>query len=129
MAKIESKQHQCLESVMLNSNGFVAECTGDNIFIIKDNILKTPATYHGALEGVTRSVVLEIGAQLGLKPEEGTLTRFDLYNADECFLTSTGTEIIPVVGVDKIAIGDGRPGGVTKQIISRFKEIINEQVN
>jgi branched-chain amino acid aminotransferase len=129
LAKIESKEHHCLESVMLNSGGFVTECTGDNIFIVKDNILKTPATYHGALEGVTRSVVLEIGDQLGLKPEEGTLTRFDLYNADECFLTGTGAEIIPVVGVDKIAIGDGRPGVLTGRIISRFKAIIAEPGN
>jgi branched-chain amino acid aminotransferase len=129
LAKIESKKNNCLESVMLNSNGFVAECTGDNIFIIKDNILKTPATYHGALEGITRGVVLEIGVQFGLKTEEGTLTRFDLYNADECFLTGTGAEVIPVVGVDKIKIGDGRPGVITGKIISRFKELVNQSEN
>lgn len=129
LAKIESKKNNCLESVMLNSNGFVAECTGDNIFIIKDNILKTPATYHGALEGITRGVVLEIGVQFGLKTEEGALTRFDLYNADECFLTGTGAEVIPVVGVDKIKIGDGRPGVITGKIISRFKELVNQSEN
>jgi branched-chain amino acid aminotransferase len=124
LAKQEARQKGCLESVMLNSSGFVAECTADNIFIIKDGILKTPASFHGALEGVTRGVVLEIGNQLGLKPQEGTLTRFDLYNADECFLTGTGAEIIPVVGVDKVTIGDGRPGVETNRIIARFKEII-----
>lgn len=128
LAKIEAKQHRCLESVMLNSGGFVAECTGDNIFIIKDNILKTPAAYHGALAGITRDVVLEIGNSLGLKPAETTLTRFDLYNADECFLTGTGAEIIPVVTVDQVMIGDGRPGVLTGKVITSFKEMIS-QVN
>ncbi|HEX3047237.1 MAG TPA: aminotransferase class IV, partial [Bacillota bacterium] len=128
LAKIEAKQHRCLESVMLNSGGFVAECTGDNIFIIKDNILKTPAAYHGALAGITRDVVLEIGNSLGLKPVETTLTRFDLYNADECFLTGTGAEIIPVVTVDQVMIGDGRPGVLTGKVITSFKEMIS-QVN
>jgi branched-chain amino acid aminotransferase len=125
LAKMEAKQHHCLESVMLNSGGFVAECTGDNIFIIKDHVLKTPATYHGALAGVTRGVVLEIGRILGLKPEETTLTRFDLYNADECFLTGTGAEIIPVISVDQVKIGDGQPGLMTGKINGRFKELIN----
>lgn len=129
LAKMEARRHQCLENVMLNSGGFVAECTGDNIFIIKNGVLKTPATYHGALEGVTRGVVLETGVELGLKTEEGTLTRFDLYNSDECFLTGTGAEIVPVVGVDKVTIGDGKPGVATKRIISRFKQLIAEPGN
>lgn len=128
LSKIEAKQHNCLESVLLNTNGFVAECTGDNVFIIKDNTLKTPATYHGALEGITRSVALEIGNRLGLKSEETTLTRFDLYNADECFLTGTGAEIIPVVRVDKITIGNGQPGLITQKIISLFNELINQSL-
>lgn len=129
LAKLEAKRSNCLESVMLNTGGFVTECTADNIFIVKDNILKTPATYHGVLAGITRRVVLEIGDRLGLKPEEGTLTRFDLYNADECFLTGTGAEIVPVVSVDRITIGAGRPGLITGKIISRYQEMINQTEN
>jgi len=129
LAKIEAKQNNCLESVMLNTAGFVTECTADNIFNVKDNVLKTPATYHGVLAGITRSVILEIGDRLGLKPEEGTLTRFDLYNADECFLSGTGAEIIPVVRVDRITIGNGRPGLVTGKIRTQYNEMINQLEN
>jgi branched-chain amino acid aminotransferase len=128
LAKNEARQHNCLESVMLNTNGFVAECTGDNIFIVKDGILKTPAAYHGALAGITRGVVLEIGDRLGLKPVETTLTRFDLYNADECFLSGTGAEIIPVVSIDGIKIGDGGPGVTTGKVVSLFQDLVNEGV-
>lgn len=126
MAKIEANNQNCPESIMLNTNGYVAECTGDNIFIIKDNVLKTPALYHGVLEGITRNLVLEIGNELGLRSEETTITRFDLFNADECFMTGTAAEIVPVISIDKNIIKDGKPGQLTRSINKIYKKrIIN----
>jgi len=109
---------------MLNTNGYVAECTGDNIFIIKDNVLKTPALYHGVLEGITRNLVLEIGNELGLKSEETTITRFDLFNSDECFVTGTAAEIVPVISIDKNVIKDGKPGKITRKINEIYRKRI-----
>lgn len=126
LAKLETKNSGCLESVLLNTEGYVAECTADNIFIVKNGLLSTPAVYHGALEGITRNAVLEIAAGMGIITQEGTLTRFDLYNADECFLTGTGAEIIPVVKVDQTVVGSGEPGGMTLKIISAFRDIVKK---
>jgi len=95
MAKLEARQAGCLEAVMLNGEGFVAECTGDNIFIVKNNELLTPAPYQGALDGITMQTVLELAESIGIKTHQTTMTRYDLYNADECFMTGTGAEIIP----------------------------------
>ncbi|MBI5025302.1 MAG: branched-chain-amino-acid transaminase [Nitrospirae bacterium] len=124
MAKIEARQAGCLEAVMLNKEGFVAECTGDNIFIVKHNELLTPAPYHGALDGITMRTVIEIAESLGIKTHETTLTRYDLYNADECFMTGTGAEVIPVIKIDGRVIGDGRPGNATRRLIEIFKKLI-----
>jgi branched-chain amino acid aminotransferase len=105
LAKIEARQAGCLECIMLNTAGHVAECTGDNIFIVKYNKLLTPPSYEGALEGITRNTVLELAESLGIKGAETILTRFDLYTADECFVTGTAAEIMPVISIDNRTIG------------------------
>jgi len=125
MAKLEAKQAGCLEAVMLNTEGFVAECTADNIFIVKEGRLLTPSAYHGALEGITRQTVMEIAEKLGIESAETTLAPYDLYTADECFLTGTGAEIVPVVKIDGRVIGDGVPGKVTKMLVENFKKYVS----
>ena len=123
LAKIEAKRAGVPESVMLNDLGRVAECTADNIFIIKNGDLKTPSVTEGALPGITRGAVLELAVDVGLKPDETMLGLHDLYNSDECFLTGTGAEIVPVIDVDGRQIGDGRPGKLTRQLLARFQEL------
>jgi len=124
MAKIEAKQAGCLEAVMLNSEGFVSECTADNIFIVKGNEILTPAPYHGALDGITMRTVMEMAGSLGIKTTETTITRYDLYNAEECFLTGTGAEIMPVIKIDSRGIGDGNPGPITDDLIKHFRSVV-----
>jgi branched-chain amino acid aminotransferase len=98
---------------MLNAEGFVAECTGDNLFIVKNGELSTPPLSAGALYGITRRVVMDIAQEFGFKVSEANLTRYDVFNADECFLTGTGAEVVPIVKVDGRAIGTGKPGPIT----------------
>jgi branched-chain amino acid aminotransferase len=124
LAKIEARQAGCFEAVMLNTSGFVAECTADNIFIVKDKMLLTPAAHQGALEGITRAVVIQAARSLGLASSETTLAPYDLYNADECFLTGTGAEIVPVVKIDGRVIGNGAPGPVTEKVIQSFRNSV-----
>jgi branched-chain amino acid aminotransferase len=107
---------------MLNSEGFVAECTGDNIFIVQKGRLYTPPLSAGALYGITRNTVLDCARDLGIQASEPNLTRYDLYIADEMFLTGTAAEIVPVVKVDGRVIGSGKPGPVTARLISEFRE-------
>ncbi|HEU5069776.1 MAG TPA: branched-chain-amino-acid transaminase [Verrucomicrobiae bacterium] len=116
LAKIEANNAGCEEAIMLNAEGFVAECTGDNVFIVKNGELFTPPLSAGALYGITRSTVIELAREAGLSVGEPTLTRYDLFNADECFLTGTGAEIVPVVKIDGRVIGSGKPGPVTRQL-------------
>lgn len=123
MAKVEAIQANALEAVMLNEQGYVAECTGDNIFILRDGVLYTPLVSDGALDGVTRRVILELADQLGVPKVEKSLTRYDLYIADEFFLTGTAAEVIPVVAYDRRVIGEGKPGAITKRFIAAFKEL------
>ena len=123
LAKIEAINCRCEEAIMLNAEGFVAECTGDNIFIVKENQLLTPPLSAGALYGITRSVVMELAREAGLAVSEPNLTRYDLFNADECFLTGTGAEVIPVVNIDGRVIGAGRPGPVTKSLVAQYKAL------
>jgi branched-chain amino acid aminotransferase len=123
LAKIEANNAGCEEAVMLNAEGFVAECTGDNIFIVKDNQLMTPPLSAGALYGITRKAVLDMAAESGLKTSEPTLTRYDLFNADECFLTGTGAELVPVTKIDGRLIGNGKPGPVTKQLVAQYRAL------
>ena len=121
LAKIEAQHAGVIEAIMLNTDGFVAECTGDNIFIVFKGVLKTPPPEAGILEGITRRVVMELAGQAGIPVMEQQLTRFDLYVAEECFLTGTAAEIIPVVQIDSRQIGDGTPGKVTRQLLELFR--------
>lgn len=123
MAKIEANQANAGEGLMLNEEGYVAECTADNIFIIKRGAIFTPPVSAGALRGITRGVVFDLAKELGLAISEPDLTRYDIYTADECFLTGSGAEIIPVVRLDSREIGDGKPGPVTARLIGRFHEL------
>lgn len=120
LAKIEAQQAGVVEAVMLNAEGYVAECTADNIFIVRQGRLATPGVAAGALQGVTRDSVLEIAEDLGLAPTEDFLTRYDLYTADECFMTGTAAEIVPVGRIDGREIGAGTPGPLTAQIRQAF---------
>ena len=116
LAKIEANNAGVEEAVMLNAEGFVAECTGDNLFIVKNRALFTPPLSAGALYGITRQTVIELAEESGLKVSEPNLTRYDLFNADECFLTGTGAELIPVVKIDGRVIGTGKPGPITRRL-------------
>jgi branched-chain amino acid aminotransferase len=120
LAKIEANIAGVEEAIMLNAQGYVAECTGDNVFILKGGKMATPPLSAGALYGITRGVVIELAQEAGLPVSEPELTRYDLFNADECFLTGTGAEIIPVVKIDGRVIGTGRPGPVTKSLVQKY---------
>jgi len=122
LAKMEALRAGSTEAIMLNAAGYVAECTGDNIFIVKDGALLTPPEHAGILSGITRGVVLELAPSAGLRAQEKDLTRFDLYVADECFLTGTAAEIVPVVSIDGRRIGEGRPGPATLRLSELFRE-------
>ena len=123
MAKIEAQNAGAGEGLMLNEQGFVSECTGDNIFIIKNGVISTPPIAAGALAGVTRAVVFELAAELGIPIREPMMTRYDIFTADECFLTGTAAEVIPAVKLDTRLIGDGKPGPITQRLIGRFREL------
>ena len=122
LAKIEAMNAGCLECIMLNPQGFVAEASGDNVFVVNGNTLRTPPAWCGALEGITRATVMELAPQFGLTVKEDVLTRYDLYTADELFLTGTAAEIISVVKMDRRAIGTGQPGPVAKRLEQAFRE-------
>lgn len=124
MAKIEGLQAGCVEALMLNHKGEVAECTADNIFIIRDKVISTPSKESGALEGITRQVVLELASAAGYVTREVPLTRHDVYVADECFLTGTAAEVVPIVKVDSRAIGSGVPGPITCDLRERFVALV-----
>jgi branched-chain amino acid aminotransferase len=123
LAKIEANNGGCEEAIMLNSEGYVSECTGDNVFIIKAEQMLTPPLSAGALYGITRSVVMDMAREAGIPVSEPNLTRYDLFNADECFLTGTGAELIPVVKIDGRVIGTGKPGPVTKSLVQRYRAL------
>ena len=126
MARIEANLAGADEALMLNDAGNVAECTADNVFIVKHGQIFTPPVAAGALRGITRSVVFEIAAELGVKVRETDITRHDIFVADECFLTGTAAEIVPVVKADGRSIGNGKPGPVTARIIARFRQVTRE---
>src|ERR1035437_5156907 len=125
LAKIEANNAGCEEAIMLNAEGFVAECTGDNIFIKREGLLLPPPLSAGALYGITRRVVMDLAAESGLKVSEPNLTRYDLFNADECFLTGTGAEVVPVVKIDGRVIGTGKPGPVTADLVAKYHTLTN----
>ena len=123
MAKVEAIQAGAEEGLMLNDRGLVAECTGDNLFIVRDDTITTPPITAGALDGITRKVVIELAASLGIPLREAELSRHDIYPADECFLTGTAAEVIAAVKLDQRPIGNGRPGPVTGRIIDAFRSL------
>ena len=123
LARIEAVKAGTVEALMLNGEGFVAECTGDNIFVIRHGKLITPPVSAGALNGITRTVVLELADKVGLPAREANLTRYDVMTADECFLTGSAAEIVPVASLDGRTIGTGKPGGVTLQLIEEFRKL------
>lgn len=126
LAKIEGLQAGCVEALMLNHKGEVAECTGDNIFIVRGKELATPPCDAGILEGVTREAVMELGQKAGLTVREVALTRHDIYVAEECFLTGTAAEVVPVVKLDNRVLGSGTPGPVTRDLIERFRKLTRQ---
>src|SRR4051812_29706749 len=123
LAKIEGLKAGCVEALMLNSRGEVAECTGDNLFLVRDGMLLTPPIDAGIPEGVTRNAVMELARGSNIDVREIALSRHDVYIADECFLTGTAAEVIPVVRVDSRTIGDGKPGPITRDLITRFHRL------
>lgn len=126
MAKIEAIRAGVLEALLLNEQGNVAECTGDNIFIVKDGTVYTPFVADGCLDGITRKVVLELCEQLGIPAVEKTLNRFDILCADECFLTGTAAEVIPVTDLDGRVIGNGKPGAVFARILNAYQTLTKQ---
>src|ERR1051326_1185713 len=120
LAKVEANNAGCEEAIMLNAEGFVSECTGDNVFIVKAGQLFTPPLSAGALYGITRSVVIDLARDDGVTVAEPNLTRYDLFNADECFLTGTGAELIPIVKIDGRLIGAGKPGPLTRRLVDKY---------
>lgn len=124
LAKIEAKQFGALEAIMLNDQGYVAECTGDNIFIVHKGEILTPAASQGALKGITRDAIFDIAKEIGVGIREVDLTRYDVWNADECFLTGTGAEVIPVVKLDGREIGAGKPGPITQRVLTSFRRLV-----
>jgi branched-chain amino acid aminotransferase len=126
LAKIEAVDAGVPEAIMLNSAGNVAECTADNIFIVKNGVVLTPGNTEGILEGVTRAVVLRLCAQLGIAAREQVLQRQDLYTADECFLTGTGAEIVAVTKIDGRPIGNGELGSLTRRLTEAFHKLVRQ---
>jgi len=126
MAKIEAINAGVMECIMLNGQGQVAEASGDNIFILKNGVLKTPPVWCGALDGITRQAVIRIAAEAGIPVEETVLQRYDLFTSEEMFLTGTAAEVIAVTEVDRRTVGSGEPGPVTLDLQSRFKEFVKE---
>jgi branched-chain amino acid aminotransferase len=126
LAKIEAANAGCDEAIMLDSLGYVAECTGDNIFVVKNGHLYTPPQCMGTLRGITRDAILEIARKNKISSHEHVITRHEVYISDECFLTGTAAEIIPVVKVDGRVIGSAKPGKLTLSLMKKFKEMTSK---
>ena len=126
MAKLEGLQAGCVEALMLNHKGEVAECTGDNVFVIRSGSLLTPPPDAGILEGITRGAVMDLAHAASIACHEATLTRYDLYTADECFLTGTAAEVIPVVEIDGRKVGSGTPGPITARLTADFHTLVRQ---
>ena len=127
LGKLEANQANVEEGLMLTREGYVSEGTSDNVFIVREGALATPDLHLGVLAGITRGAVLEIARAEGIPAEETTLTLFDVYNADECFLTGTAAELVPVVEVDGRTIGEGTPGPMTRRLLQRFRELTRNE--
>lgn len=127
LAKIEANRAGVPEAIMLNKNGLVAECTGDNIFIIKEDVIYTPPIYVGALDGITRKTAMKVAKELGYEVYEKEFTLFNVYNADECFLTGTAAEVIAVTEVDGRTVGNGVCGPITRNILKKFHDVARSE--
>ncbi len=127
LARLEAHEAGAAEALMLNHEGFVAECTADNVFVLSGGRLLTPPASEGALDGITRGVVRELAERAGLAFEERRLARYDLFVADECFLTGTGAEIVPVIALDGRTIGAGTPGPVTQRLAAELRELASRE--
>lgn len=127
LAKIDAQRCGAEEAIMLNAAGFVAECTADNLFVVRDGRLLTPSPQDGALEGITRGAVLQLAAEAGVVAAEARLTRYDLYVADECFVSGTGAELMPVTEIDGRPIGDGAPGALTRRLTEVFQSLVRSE--
>jgi branched-chain amino acid aminotransferase len=123
MAKIEAVQSGVKEALMLNPLGYVAECTGDNLFIVRKGKIYTPSVQSGSLDGITAAAVVELAVKRGFEVVHGLMSRFDIWTADECWLTGTAAEMIPVTSVDARIIGDGKVGHVYKTLLADFKHL------
>lgn len=121
LGKIEAKQFGALEAIMLNDQGYVAECTADNVFIVHKGEIITPAASQGALKGITRDTVVDIAKEFNIPIRETNMTRYDVWCSDECFLTGSGAEVIPVVKLDGRVIGSGKPGEITRKVLASFR--------
>jgi branched-chain amino acid aminotransferase len=126
LAKIEAANAGCMEALLLTHDGYVAECTADNIFAVKNGCLLTPHSSGSNLEGITRGTVIDAAQRLSIPCREANLTQYDLYTADECFITGTGAEIMPVVKIDGRSIGSGSPGALTNKLREEFWKIVAE---
>ncbi|MFB6226722.1 MAG: branched-chain-amino-acid transaminase [bacterium] len=128
MAKIEAKQAGYEEAIMLNEQGYVVECTGDNLFIVEsDDLIRTPPPHMGVLEGITRDTLIELAENNGITVKEEPLNRYDLYVAQECFVTGTAAEVLPVVNIDSRSIDDGTPGPISEKLIEEFRDTANKR--
>lgn len=127
LAKIEATNAGVDEAILLNTQGYVTECTGENIFFVKGRALVTPPPYVGILKGITRDAVMKLGAEAGLHVREDVFTRHDLYTADEVFLTGTAAEIVPIAKIDNRTIGEGKPGRTTLRLMKAFREITTKE--
>jgi len=127
LAKVDAQQAGAHEAIMLNAEGFIAECTADNLFVVRDGQLLTPSPQDGALGGITRGVILELAAEARLAATEVRLTRYDLYTADEAFVSGTGAELMPVSSADGRLIADGKPGPITKRLTDAFHALVRNE--
>jgi len=127
LGKIEARQAGALEAIMLNEQGYVAECTADNIFIVHKGTIYTPSASQGALKGITRDTIFDIARDLKLPVVDTNMTRYDVWCADECFLTGSGAEVVPVIALDGRQIGSGKPGPVTQRILADFRQRVTRE--
>lgn len=127
LGKIEAKQAGALEGIMLNDQGYIAECTADNLFVVHKGTILTPSASQGALKGITRDTMFDIARDLGIPMRESNLTRYDVWCADECFLTGSGAEVIPVVKLDGRVVGDGKPGPITQRLLADFRTRVTRE--
>lgn len=127
MAKVEALKAGAKEGLMLNEQGYVAECTGDNVFVVKKGEVITPPVSDGSLDGITRQVIFELCSELGISIREMSMARYDIYTADESFLTGTAAETIPMVKLDERAIGDGKPGPISLRLIEAYRQKVRSE--